>query len=83
MTKKQIREQVLAMMFASGLSPIVDDDYYENLNGSAIGRFCEALCGHFKVSRDCWAFHFVNLEWIDTPSETIEFWVNNAELINT
>jgi len=83
MTKKQIKEQVLAMMFASGLTPVIEDDYYENLNGSTIGRFCEALRGHFSVEHDCWALHFANLDWIDTPSETVEFWVNHAELINT
>ncbi len=82
MNKKQIATHLEAMMYASGLDPAMEDDYYQCINGETIGRFCEAICCFFQIERDCWMFHFNNLGWLDVPSSTIKFFVSQSHSIN-
>ncbi len=79
MNKKQVASHLEAMMFASGLDPVMDDDYYQCISGDSIGRFCEAVCCFFKVARDSWMFHFNNLDWLETPSSTIKFFLSQSD----
>ncbi len=75
--KIQITEVVTAMMHASGLCPQIGDNYYENLNGTTIGMFLQGLCVHYELNASSWPFHFNNIEWMDTPQETIDHIIDN------
>jgi len=77
MSDKYLTDILKAMMFASGLSPIFKDDYYENLNGDSIGLICEGIVQYFDLERDAWQMNFINLRWLNSPSETIKFWIEN------
>jgi hypothetical protein len=79
MNNKQIASHIEAIMFASGLDPVMDEDYYQGVNGESIGRFCEAMCCFFKIERDAWMFHFNNIEWLDSPSATIAFFIKESD----
>lgn len=78
MTDKQLKEVLKAMMYASGLDPLFDDDdYYQNLNGTTIGQFLEGVVSFFNIKRDSWMVHFCNLEYMDAPSKTLDFFVRH------
>jgi hypothetical protein len=77
MSNDKLKQIIIAMMYASGLDPVLDDDFYQNLDGETIARFLEGICAYFKVQRDSWMVHFSNLAYMKTPSETITFFINN------
>lgn len=83
MTKKQYEQIITAIMNGSGLSPIFEDDYYENLCGTTIANFLEGFIRQFDVPRDHWAFNYFNLEFMDSPQKTLNFLLDHKkELIN-
>lgn len=81
MGNKQFTNIIKAMLYASTLSPQFDDDYYENLNPTTMAHFIEGLTAFFGVDRDWYMFHFCNLNWLDTPSETLEAMLSHKEKI--
>lgn len=81
MTKKQHEEILKAIMYGSNLMPDFDDDFYENYNGTTQSNFLEGVCAYFDYPRDKWHFHFNNLEYMNSPSETIEFLLTHAEYL--
>ena len=81
MNKKLMREIIIAMMYASGLDPLLDDDYYQNPSATNIGRFLEAVTCYFKIKRDAWITHYNNIGYLDSPSETIKFFQDNIDAI--
>ena len=77
---KKTKEQVLiAMMYASGLDPLIEDDYYQNLVPSDISRFLEGVCSYFGIERDSWMLHFTNIGYMDSPSETVAFFLEHTD----
>jgi len=81
MTNKQLTEIIKAMMYSSGLDPLLEEDFYQNLTGTSIGQFLEGVVSYFDLKRDSWVVHFVNLEYLDSPSETIEFFIKNKHVL--
>ena len=81
MNNKQIEQVLIAMMYASGMSPQIEDDYYENFNGTSLGMFLEAICNYFEVARDSYIVHFNSLDYLDTPSATIKFFTINKDAL--
>jgi hypothetical protein len=79
MSKKQKLEIIKAMIATANLSPIYEDDYYENLNATSIAALFEGVTSYFKIDRNSWAFHFCNMGYMDTPSETLEFFDRQLE----
>jgi len=77
MSQKQATEIIKAMMYTSGLSPQFEDDYYEGLSGTSIGLFFEGVVSYFKIERNSWSLHFASIEYLDTPSSTIDFFEKN------
>ena len=81
MTKKELREVIIAMMHTAGFDPLIDDDYYQSIDASSIIRFLEGIVSYFNLPRDSWMVHFGNLGYLDTPSETIGFFQQQADVL--
>ena len=58
MSNKQLKIIIIAMMYASGLDPVLGDDYYQEADASAIGRFLEGVCSYFELDRNHFSLHF-------------------------
>lgn len=81
MNNKQLKEILTAMMYASGLDPEVEGDYYQGLNGGSIGRFFEGICRYFDVERGSWMFSFNNITYLECPSDTLRFFIIHKDLL--
>ena len=81
MNKKQYVETIKAILYGSGLDPIFDGDYYQDNNAEARARFIEGLQSVFGENRSSFRFHYTNLDWLDTPSETIDYLVENRDAV--
>lgn len=78
MTKKQqqLENLIKATMAGSNLMPDFENDFYENYSGTTQSNFLEGICLYFDYPRDHYIFHFNSLEYMNSPSETIEFLVD-------
>ncbi len=79
MNKKTLTEVLRAIMATAGLDPDFDEDYYQSVSAESISRFCEGACTYFNKPREYWMFHFCNIGYLDSPSKTIKFFIDNSE----
>ena len=70
MNKKQIASHVEAMMWASGLNPDTEGDYFATNEGAAIGRLLISIDCFFKLE-DRHVLGLRDLQFTDSPSEFI------------
>jgi len=78
-TNRHFKDVIVAMMYASGLDPLFDSDYYQNMIPSNIGNFINGLVSFFELGNDSWYTNYWNLEYLDSPSKTIDFLMNNKK----
>ena len=81
MSKSKLQEILEAMLCASGMGPIWDDDYYEDSNAQTRANFINGLVLQFGIDNAHYLFHHNNSQWLDTPSETVAFWVERKDLL--
>ena len=81
MNKKQIASHVEAMMWASGLNPDMEGDYFATNEGAAIGRLLISINCFFELE-GCHELDLHNLQFTDSPSEFIAHMQNNSGRFN-
>lgn len=81
LSDKRLTEIIEAMVSASGMSPVWEDDFYENSSGTTRANFMNGLVLQFGIKNDHHMFHHNNSEWLDTPSSTVIFWVEHKNML--
>lgn len=77
--KKTLIEVTKAIMATAQLEPDFEDNYFGNANATTISAFCEGACIYFKKPRDYWMFHFCNIGYLDSPVETLDFFISHID----
>lgn len=81
MSKAKLQEIIEAMVSASGMSPVWEDDFYEESTAQTRANFINGLVRQFGIDNNHHMFHHNNSEWLDTPSQTVEFWVQHKDML--
>jgi len=81
MNKKKIASHVEAMMWASGLDPNMEGDYFETIDGAAIARLFISINFFFELE-GCHELGLHNLQFTDSPSEFIAHMQNISGRFN-
>ena len=81
MSNAKLREILQAMLEASGVMPEWEYDYYEEANAQTRANFINGLVRFFKIDEPSGMFHYNSLGWFDSPSETLDYFIANKEML--